>query len=208
MAEAAVEIVDIEPEDPVEEMVNDEAPLEYDDDELNLVPTFKLTKEGRLELKRICDEVVTNFDKCWEATEEYRDRMSRDWRLFAGELPPKNFPFKDCANLHIPIMIETISRLAFRTYGEIFSNWNNVFGVAPIGPGDEKIADILTTHGNWQIRNQITDFKRQMHRAVLAFYAIGDFTCHSYYDEQRGTNRHEILLPNQFVVPYRNMTTQ
>lgn len=208
MADAAIRLLSDEDELESETIELDEGPLVYDEDELNLVPVFAANKEGEASLKKIVEEVIDNYDKEWDASEGYRDRISRDWKLFAGDLPKKDIPFKDCANLNIPIMVKTITRTAFRTYGEIFANWSNVFAVVPVGPGDQKIADILTAHGGWQIRTQITDFKRQMHRACLAFYVIGDVTCHSFYDMERSVNRHEILLPDQFVIPFVYTTTQ
>lgn len=209
MAEAAVIMVD-ENDEPIEPPEGEEAdpPLEYDEDSLNLVLDFGATERGILALKAIGQQVFDNFEKSWAASEQYRQRMADDWRIFACELPEKDWPWKGCANVHVPIMIENISRLTFRTYGEIFGDWTNIFNVMPVGPDDNLIADILTKHGNWQIRTQITDFKRQMHRGVLAFYVHGDVTSHSYFDPVQGVNRHEVLLPDQFVVPFTYTTTQ
>lgn len=193
---------------PLDENVLDAGPLEYDEESLNLVRDFRGNKLGEEFLKRISNAVITVFDDAWSATEEYRQRMADDWRIFACELPPKDYPWKGSANPHIPIMIENISRLVLRTYGEIFQDWNNIFGVEAVGPGDEIVSDILSKHGNWQFRVQITDFPRQMHRGVLSFYSIGDVTAHSYFDAFRKVNRHEILLPDQFVIPYVYTTTQ
>lgn len=112
------------------------------------------------------------------------------------------------ANPNIPITIENISRLSLRTFGEIFADLNNIFRVLPVGPEDRLITDVLTIHGNWQISEQIRDFPRQMHRGILGFYMIGDVTAHSFYDTERRVNRHEVLLPDQFLIPYVYTTTQ
>lgn len=114
----------------------------------------------------------------------------------------------NCSNAHVPIMLEGISRLSARTYAEIFGVDDHIFGVQPTGPNDDKIAEILTVHGNWQIRNQLTDFFRQMHRGIVIFFTNGDVTCHSTYDSRTRRNRHEILTTDEFVIPYVMTTTE
>lgn len=212
MAEPSLMIVDPSgnelPLEEEEELLPEEMPLVYSDDELNLVTSFKLVPKGVDALKKIADQVCEDFDKCWTATEQYRKRMADDWRIFSGDLPDKKYPFEHCANAHVPIMIENISRLTFRAYGEVFGNWDNVFNVLPVGPDDNDIAEVMTKHDNWQLRNIITDFPRQMHRMFLAFFSIGDVTCHSYFDPERNSNRHEVLTPDQFVIPFVYTTTQ
>ncbi len=188
---------------------DDEEPaIVYDEDALNLVEAFKETEEGRKYLKRISSKVDSDFQADWDASDEYRQRAKDDWKLFAGDLPPKDFPFEDSANPHLPIMLENTSRLCFRLTGELFGDWSSVFGVAPVGPDDDDAAEILTRHGNWQIVQQIPDFKRQIgHRGVLAFFAHGDVVCHSYYDDELRQNRHEILTCDNFVTPFKHVTT-
>lgn len=190
-----------------EESSEDAGFPEYDDNSPNLALDWMGHDQGKEELKEIADLVCANFEEAFESTEEYRDRATRDWNLFVGDLPAKTFPFKDAANCHVPIALENTTRNTFRAYSELFGDWNNVFGVSPLGPGDEEQADLLTLHGNWQLRQQIPDFKRQMMRAMLAFFFIGDVTVHSYWDEQLQQNRHVVLTPDEFIVPYAVTST-
>jgi hypothetical protein len=175
-------------------------------EETNMAKKLSRTKKGRERLKEVAEEAFANFDQAWENSEENRSQTAANWKLFAGDLEKKSYPFKDCANVNIPIMLENVTRIAFRAYAELFGDWNNVFGVAPIGEADEETAKLLTLHGNWQIRNQIPDFKRQMMRGMLAFFAAGDVVCHSYWDPDRQQNRHEMLTADEFVVPYMTST--
>jgi hypothetical protein len=184
-----------------------ETPFIYDEDSLNLVDAFKAHEEGEEALKKIANEVFDNFTSDWESSEQYRKRVEGDWRIWAGELPEKALLFKDAANAHLPILLENMSRLLLRAFGELFGDWSNVFGVLPLGSEDRQTAELLSLHGNWQLRNQIPDFKRQMHRALLAFLGPGDVTIHSFYDESRKENRHEVLTCDEFVIPYVFTTT-
>lgn len=198
---------EIEPSEPSEEGEEEQAPFTYDEDAENLVEQFMEHPEGIEALKKLQKLCRRKFDTDWEGSEEHRQRHADDWKIFAGELPAKDFPFKGCANTHVPIMLENVSRLHSRLMSEVYGDWTNVFGVVPVGPDDELEADILTLHGNWQIREDIPDFQRQMDRAVLSMLLWGDVTCRSYYDEIRRQNRHEILTSDDFVVPYVYTTT-
>lgn len=184
-----------------------EKPFEYDDQQGNLVAQFEAHPFGREELKRIANQVKSDFDEAWESTEEHRKRIAEDMRLFTGDLSPKSWPFENCANAHVPIMMENLTRLIYRVYAEVFGDWSDVFAVQANGPDDDELADLLTRHGNWQIREQITDFPRQMHRALMQYFIPGDLIVHSYWDPETELNRHEVLTADEFVIPYALTST-
>jgi hypothetical protein len=185
-----------------------ESPFEYNEDEPNLVKSFKAHPEGRQALKRLSNKCILDFDNAWQATEKFRKDMAETWKLFAGTLDPKGPPMQHMANAHVPILMENTIRMVYRQAYELFGNWTNVFGVNPIGPDDERTAKLLSLHGNWQIRKRIKDFKRQLgHRGLMAFDLFGDVTCHSYWDPQRHYNRHEILTANEFVCANAHVST-
>lgn len=185
--------------------------VKYDEDEPNLVETFMKSDAGRRWLKKICARVVQDFDQDFESTEEYRKRFADDFKIFAGDLPKKDYPYKGCANAHLPYMLENLSRLQFRAASELFGNWKQPFGVVRVGttPIEDEIVDVLTVHGNWQIREQMPDFRRQVaDRGLLLYFCAGDVTCHSFYDSVRKRNCHEMLTCDDFVAPYVYVTTQ
>lgn len=197
-----------EQDSPEEEKKEGKESIVYDEDSLNLVEAFKMTEEGKRYLRRIANKVYNDYQSDWDSSEQYRKRQADDWRLFAGDLPAKDFPFKDSANPHLPIYLENTSRLVFRLTGELFQDWTNVFGVLPTGPDDDNVAEILSKHGNWQITEEIPDFQRQIgERGVVAFLAYGDVVGHSFYDEETKKNRHEILTCDNFVTPYQHIST-
>lgn len=185
-----------------------EAEFTYDETADNLCFQFSKHEKGIAALEAIAGIVREDFDADMESNEEYRQRCADDWKLFCGELPPKPFPFDKSANMNVPILMPNAVRLVFRMKSELFSDWQNVFGVSPIGPDDQELADILTVHGNWQIREQLTDFPRQMDRGMLIFLVMGDVTCHSFYDPIARVNRHEVLTPDEFITPYVFVSTQ
>lgn len=201
------EYVELTPEDEGEKP---EAMEPYDEESDNLVEHFEQSVEGTRFLKKLASYILDDFEREWQAQEEYREKTADNWRLFAGELKPKEEPFKDSANFHIPLSLEHITRVATRATGELFGDWSSVFTVVPNSdnPLDIEIANVLTHHGNWQIREQIPDFQRQIgHRGMLIFFHHGDVAAHSFFDEQRQMNRHEVLTPEDLVVPYTQVST-
>ncbi len=190
-----------------DEMGEDDEPFEYDVISKNLVRTFSMHPVGREALDRLADKVCSDFDAAWKSNTEYRDRYARDLKLYMGHLGKKDFPFENCANMHVPIYLENISRLGNRMIAEIFGDWTNVFSVVPVGPDDRDAADVMTKHGNWQLVEQVPDFARQMERTLLLFLTAGSAVTYSYFDEEREVNRHVALTPDDFVMPYTHVTT-
>lgn len=182
--------------------------FEYDEDELNLVPVFlDKGEEGKLALRQIAEKVICDFDEAWESSSMRREMRLESWRLFVGDLPEKDFPFEHAANMHIPILMENMLRLVSRFEGEILGDRTNVFGVLPVGPDDKERAEVLSKHGNWQIREDIPDFFEHQRKGMLEYFHTGDVTYHSYYDPVRRQNRHEALHCGEFVTPFTYTTT-
>lgn len=194
------------------ELFGDEVPeaqgLEYNEDDPNLVQSFLQSEEGQEELREIADTVISRFDESWEASSQYRKRFADDLKMFFGELPPKEYPFQNSANAHVPLMLANVVRLAFRTEAEMFANWQNFHNWTPMGPMDTETAECITYHSNWQFREKLTDFPREMSRAILFFYIGGDVTSHAWWDPIREVNVHETLTPDEFVTPYAYKTTR
>lgn len=192
--------------DEVPDDESDEDELSYNIDSPNIVKEMKGSTEGDKWLEDTGNTICDDFARTWDSTSDYRKRFADNWSLLAGTLEKKTFPFDKCANLHIPVTLENITRLEARASGELFGDWSNVMGVHPLNPEDQT-AHALTLHGNWQIRTQIVDFRRQMRRGMLAFFFIGEATYHSYYDVETERNRHEYLTPEEFITPYVNVST-
>lgn len=207
--------IGVDTEIPEEDMVEVDASVEepvdesfvYDEDSLNLAFDFDAHPDGVKALKELGQKVVDDFDRDWESCAEWRNRQADNWLLFSGDLPKKDFPYADAANVHVPIMLENLTRVWLRMNGELFGDKSNVFGVSSLGPMDDQQATLLSLHGNWQLRNEIKDFYRQQFRGTLQFLNVGDVTFHSYYDEELRQNRHECLNADEFVIPYALTST-
>ena len=174
----------------------------YDQDAANLVTEFLGHDDGIEALRMLAAEIGDNFTDMWDASADYRERRAEDWKIFACDLPPKDWPFEHAANVHDPLMAESITRLLQRFKGELFKNRQDVCNYVPVGPDDKEAAFAKSKHTNWQLREDIPDFFAQQSKGILEWFMSGDVTFHSYYDPVRAQNRHEALSCDQFVTPF------
>lgn len=182
-------------------------PFVYDEESPNLVPAFEDHPKGIEALEKIKTQVLDDFEDAKESTEECRKKTADNWKLFTGDLPQKDWPFKNAANAHIPLMFKALTRITGRVFDEIFSDWGSFFTVLPIGADDDEVAEILSKHGNFQLRFIVPDFYRQMQRAILLYFGTGDVVAHSYWDLQNNRPAHEVLTGEDFYTPYVHVST-
>lgn len=177
----------------------------------NLLPGYVMQAEIDPEvdkfLKDLSGRVMDDFKDDWDSCSTWREKRKRRTKLIVGDLDPKDAPFDGCANIHVPVMLERVLRLMHRIYAEMFPDRDFVFNVIPSRSVDRARADLLTLHGNWQIRKDISDFRKQVRRALWEFIAHGDCFFHSYYDAALRRNRHEMLNCEDLVIPYVWKTT-
>lgn len=185
-----------------------------DVDSVNLVPYFleqdgdQAEGPGRKFLKSIAEQVCKDTDRARDDSEEYREKRRQNFRMLTGFLPKKSFPYDGCANAHAPVFMERHLRLAANVYTELFHERDTILAVKPSGPDDYEAAEILSVHGNYQLRNELTDFLPQQQMGVSEFFGGGSVFSHSWFDEVKGRNRHDILNCEEFVIPYVWTTTQ
>ena len=188
----------------------DEVPVAepiYSDDDPNLVSVLLQTESGRKWLKEATDKVVKNYDADMDGSKELREQRARDYKVFVGDLPPKQYPFQNCSNAHVPIMLENISRLSFRTEAEMFGDGRAFFDLRAPTPDLQASAEVAAQHANWQLNEKYPDFRRQMARAILTFLMNSSVVAHSYYDTDLRRPIHETLTDDDFVMPYVYVTT-
>lgn len=185
-----------------------EEPLVYDEDAPNLVTAFMGSMEGETALKAIGNKVIEEAESASDSMEDYRQRVADDYRIFAGELPQKDYPWDNCSNPSLPFVLENIARVHASVSDEMFGDWRNIFAHLGIGPEDEQIAEIMSAHDNWQVTTQIPSFRNNMERGLLQFLFQGNVFCQSGYNPLSKNNDHEVLTPDDLLIPYVSVTTK
>jgi len=161
------------------------------------------TTPGKEFLAAVAKQACDDTNQGWDDSEQHRQNHKRITSLYVGYMRTKTFPFPGCANIHMPVMLERTQRVVANTYTEIFEDPDLVYGVRPTGPEDDEVAEILTVHGNWRMRNEMPDFlSSTMEEALTEFYLFGSVIAYSYRDQVNGRNEHEVLSCDDRVVPY------
>lgn len=182
-------------------------PENLPEEAFNLVPFYSGTEDGKKFLGEVVTKVMDDFEEDWTSCEDWRKKRKARWRLLVGDLDPKRYPWEDCANVHIPVMLERVLRLTHRMYSEMFPDKDVVFTALPSNALNQERADVVTLHDNWQIRKEIPDFFKQNRRALMEFITNGDCVMHSYRDIPAKRNRHEALGCEEIVFPYHFKTS-
>lgn len=199
-----------EPEEDVTEVeLDDQSEAEkrlkdYDpEEEDNLAELFGQSEEGLQVLKEISELIRDNIKQAQEDAQEQMTRIEKEIGLLLGELPPKQAGYENSANVHVPIMLKGVSRLTARLGGELFQDWHTFVAVRPVsdGPDELKQVDVLSKHTNWQLVSGIPDFREQAELGLMYGIIYPNVVCHSTYDSVRRCNRHEMLTPEEFVMP-------
>ncbi len=182
------------------------------DDVTNLVPFLLEKSDSDPKIKKflerdIVEQVIKHFNEDWDASSGWREKRLARMKLFLGAIEPKNFPFQNCANMHVPIMATRILRLATRVWSEIFTAGQPVFAAQSSSQLGTDRADIITKHDNWQFRREIPDFPKQVMRGLIEFFRDGDCIFDSRRDLNKNVNVHEHLSCDEFVYPYTRKTT-
>lgn len=183
------------------------AQLELPDEAFNLVPTLSQSEDGRKFLKKLAEKVASEQKEAWDSTEKYRQRRKSRFKLLTGNLDAKEFPFQDCANVHVPVMLERLLRIVHRVLAELLPDRDFVFQALPSSKVSAERAEIISLHENWQVRKDIPDFFKQIRRAAMEFFNDGYCIIHSYRDIDGRRNRHEFLNCEEFYMPYVWKTT-
>ena len=182
--------------------------LKYEERDPNLVRSFERSAQGRLALRSIAEEIKSVFDEEWARQKGERDMFAEMYKLYTGKLDPKTRPGTDMEMqmAHVPLLLENVGRLSARMLSEVFGDWQNFYGVIPNGADDEIPAQILSKHGNMQLGEWSSDFRRQMERSMFMFLML-DVVAYSHYDEMRRENMHEVLTKEQYLLPYMYCST-
>jgi len=152
--------------------------------------------------EQIGQEVYDTFEEDCRSREPWMAKLKEINKLYLGDLEPKKEPFRHCANMHEPVLLELLLRVSHRVYAELVPMKTPLFEALPAGSLSKDRAEVVTLHDNWQFAKDIPDFKQQLRRFIQEFFKSGFGVMHSYFDADTGKNRHEYLGPEEFVFPY------
>lgn len=171
-------------------------------EQLNLVPAMVEDDVGGPWLRQVGSRWLDIIHADIESSREHMDRVANQVRLFAGRRTPKNFPFEDAANIHLPILCEAILRNQGRMSDMIIPPSGEFFHVKPTGFSDKTRATVVEEHMNWQTRREMKDWRVGIDNTQMQGLMRGSAFRKVYRDTATGKNCAKYISAADFIVPY------
>lgn len=154
-------------------------------------------------------ELTSQISAAWEAANAARTKWMADKKegldLYWGIRPGKDFPFKNCANLHVPLMRTIMDTVHSNLMGS-FDAQRPVSAV-PVGPEDVPKSKKTEKMLNWQFTTQV-DFGDISDRSTYSALQFGIAPLKiRYVIEKQGSKKIkdglevELIQPERFLTP-------
>jgi hypothetical protein len=172
------------------------------DDQPDISEGIQLTEDQEKEL-------VNLVERNWEESDAARDKWMRDkeegLNLYWGLIKAKQFPFKGCANLHVPLIRTIADTLHSNLMGSL--DFSKPVSASPVGPEDVPKARKAEKLLNWQFTTQV-DYFDLVDRIATACLVFGhaDVKVRYSIEKEAGEKvfdgiRVDVLPPERFLVP-------
>lgn len=152
-------------------------------------------------LKKIGRVVVEDYKEDKQSQSEW-DKMVVKWhKLFSANLDPKDFPWKNCSNVNIPIISTACFQSQARSYEALLPS--------------KEIAKCYSTDGktieaaeraqkclNWQLSDNMDEWKEDMDVLLLLLPKCGSGVKKTYFDNTLNRPVSRTLRVDEFVAPY------
>lgn len=129
------------------------------------------------------EKLVAHILNCWDAASAARNKWLEDkqegLQLYWGIRRPKDFPFKNCSNLHIPLIRTVADTLHASVMGSI--DPENPCSAIPVGPEDIPKARKIEKLLNWQFTTQI-DYPDFVDKIAQSEFMMGISISKVWYD--------------------------
>lgn len=151
-------------------------------------------------------EVVRLFNEDKQSCKDYFDKCGEVYKVYFGQMPPKDPDFAETASVHVPIMAEAVDRIHARMYQQRLPPKGELLVATPTGPDDEPRERRLTKHLNWQLRNQIREYRSLHDVNMTRTLLVGSAFTYVYYDAVKRRPCLHALPTTDVVMAYTQKT--
>ncbi len=198
-----------QPDDQVQAEFGD-APVEQQAEQEGDSVLENLTDSEVLDLSdELKTKIAAQIDNDWSSADadrtDWMKKAEEGLRLYWGIIDVKSFPFKGCANLHVPLIRTISDTLHSNIMGSI--DINKPVSVVPVGPEDVPKARKAEKLLNWQFTAQVDygDLADKIVNTCLIFghapvkirYVIEKSQGKKTYDGLRV----DVITPERFLMP-------
>ncbi len=154
------------------------------------------------ELDRIGVKVCEEYKADLDSRSDYDKRRAGWIKLFSGTRDPKNTPWENCSNTHVPLMTTACLQFHARAYEALLPSRD----IAKCFSTDDRFidnADRASRYLNYQLNYQMEEWEEETDSLLLVMPMMGSAYKKTYYDYVLKRVVSRLLGVDEFVTPYR-----
>ena len=163
----------------------------------------RLTDDVRVEIET---EIKDGYNRDRRARQDWERRTRQAHELAAQVMEEKQEPWPKAANVKFPLLTIATLQFASRALPSLIARPMPVkCGVTGYDPDGEKYkrSDRVSKHMSWQCMEVIPEWEASMDRLLHVVPIVGCAIRKTWYDDIDGYPCVELVLPEDFVVPWR-----
>jgi hypothetical protein len=130
------------------------------------------------------------------------DQERRDWlRLYMGHTEEKTFPWKNSANVPVPILTTAVIQFQARAYDALMPAKNKI-KVDNVGFEDRFRAERIQKHMNYQVDVQMQEFEEDWDIGLFQLAINGSLFKKTFFDPVLNRNKSIYRPVENVIVPY------
>jgi chaperonin GroES len=153
------------------------------------------------ELDKIGGTCVEEYDADVLSRTDFDKRRAGWLKLFAGSREPKNWPWKDASNTHIPLLAYACLQFQARAMEALVPSKN----IAKCYSADGRYQDAAKraeNHLNYQLGNEMEEWEEDMDAALMSLPLMGSIYKKTLYDPTLKRNISTMVGVDEFVTDY------
>ncbi len=154
------------------------------------------------ELQAIGTKVVEDYKIDLSSLTDWHAKRANWLKLFSGTRDPKNFPWANCSNVHLPIMGVACIQFQARTYESLLPSKEFAKCWSTDGKTKEQAAR-AQKYLNYQLMEQMEEWEEDMDILLLLLPINGSGYKKTYYDHSLKRPVSSTIPVEHFVTPYR-----
>ena len=166
-------------------------------EDINLVGA--LTEDER---KRIVDITIRDFDADVDSREPRMRRLSEFQGLYASVMKAKAFPFRNAANVNLPILVYPLLQVQGRLYDMVWPANGKIVYSSPTNLQDVGRAAVTELFANSYLRHKMPEMPQGMDDTLHQVCCYGSAFRRTYWNSHEGRSCSDWIPIEDFVVAY------
>src|SRR6187549_2536781 len=171
--------------------------LDGPSEDANLVAMF--TED---EQKKIVEAAISNYDADMDSRKPRMMRLKEYQGLYASVMKAKSFPFKNAANVNLPVLTNPWLQIQGRLYDMVWPANGKIFYSAATSLDDVSRARATETFGNAYLRHKMPEMSQGMDDTLHQVCGYGSAFRRTYWNSYEGRVCSDWIPIQDFVVAH------